>query len=241
MIVSSVFPDKLKQLLDIYELPLPQFTEKIPPSRGLYFLVRSGSIEYIGKTKNFLKRLTKSHSIYNKAEHEVFVIVIENQKLLDGVEAALISAIRPSLNQMYNPGNYLQDAGLTNNVIMEVNISHVKEKNITITNGKNAIIYHYVFSHETFEVAAGQLFELLQYTSEKFPSKPRYLFLDIEEHRNENGGFDKDMLELCQEFGLGVLLRYLTELHTPLIAARNQKQNDDIPPGLIIKSASSDL
>jgi len=205
MIASSIFPDKLKQLLDIYELPLPQFTGKIPPSRGLYFLVKGDLIEYIGKAKNFLKRLTKSHPVYNKAEHKVFIIVIENQRLLDGVEAALISAIHPPLNRMYNPRNYSQDIGLTNNVIADISHEtptlHIEEKNITITNSKNTIIYHYVFSHETFEVAAGQLFELLQFTAKKFPGKPRYLFLDIEEHRNKNGGLDKDMLELCQEFG----------------------------------------
>lgn len=40
------------------------------------------------------------------------------------------------------------------------------------------------------------LIHLLADVQEKNPDMSRILYVDIDGHRNQNGGFDKDMLEL---------------------------------------------
>jgi hypothetical protein len=96
-------------------------------------------------------------------------------------------------------------------------------------------IYHRVFTHEGFETAAQTLFRLVTTTQEQAPDAPRQLYLDIDGHRNENGGFTGDMLELQREFVLGFLLPYLTEVHMPLIGVKNKaKQRNDMPDRLEI-------
>ena len=65
---------------------------------------------------------------------------------------------------------------------------------------------------------------------------PRYLYLDIEDHRNASGGFDVDMAELQQNFLPQVLIPFLSEIHCPLSTLRNRKpQSDELPEALIIK------
>lgn len=91
-------------------------------------------------------------------------------------------------------------------------------------------IYHRVMRRENFETAAKDLVRLLADTQKMKPNLPRELYLDIDGHRNEAGGFDADMLELQKEFGIGFLLQYFTEVHFPLGTIVNQgEQNNDVP------------
>lgn len=61
------------------------------------------------------------------------------------------------------------------------------------------------------------------------------LFVDIDGHRNEEGGFDRDMMELQKEFGLGFLLQFFKEVHFPLGSVVNSNpQNNDVPESLEI-------
>lgn len=100
---------------------------------------------------------------------------------------------------------------------------------------KSIALYHRIMQRENFESAAKYLFGLLLYAQKKEPNKPRILYVDIEGHINSKGAFDSDMFELQNEFGLGFLLPYFTEVHFPLISARNQKEQlNDIPPKLEI-------
>lgn len=92
---------------------------------------------------------------------------------------------------------------------------------------KGILIYHCVFSHETFEESAKILFELVSKAAKKFPRRPRHLFLDIEGHRNKAGGFDRDMFELQAHFILGFLMPFLNAAHLPLIGVRNRKKRRD--------------
>jgi len=96
-------------------------------------------------------------------------------------------------------------------------------------------LYHRIMRRENFEVAANDLFKLLVSTQKRFPNKSRVLYVDIDGHLNESGGFDDDMLELQVEFGLKFLLQFFTEVHFPLytIANRNEQSND-IPETLQI-------
>jgi len=60
--------------------------------------------------------------------------------------------------------------------------------------------------------------------------------LDIEEHRNKQGNFDKDMIELQQHFIAEFLEQFFTEIHMPVIKFKNcSPQNNNIPEELIIK------
>lgn len=102
-------------------------------------------------------------------------------------------------------------------------------------------IYHRVMKREGFEETAKILLELLQDTQKKNPDEPRDLYLDISGHRTEEGGFDAEMLELQKEFVLGFLGKYFTNIHMPLLSAKNQnEQRNDVPEELIIMNALED-
>ncbi|MER5795937.1 HNH endonuclease [Streptomyces sp. NPDC001980] len=95
---------------------------------------------------------------------------------------------------------------------------------------KGVAIHHDMKVYENFERSAQRIFECVQAAQKRSPGAPRYLFLDIQGHRNEAGGFDHDAYELMTEFCLGFLGDYLTEISSPLVRARNPKaQRDDIP------------
>lgn len=95
-------------------------------------------------------------------------------------------------------------------------------------------IYHVVYSREVFEKSANTLFELVRDAQLKSPNKKRVLYLDIEGHKNKNGGFDNDMLELQKDFIAGILMKFLSEVHMPLGSLTNPKQINEIPAGLNI-------
>jgi hypothetical protein len=78
-------------------------------------------------------------------------------------------------------------------------------------------IYHVVYSHEGFEESAQLLFKLVQRAQRVMPGKPRMLVLDIEGHRNSDGGFDADMFELLTVFLPDFLARFLSEIYCPLL------------------------
>lgn len=101
---------------------------------------------------------------------------------------------------------------------------------------KGLALYHVVAATEGFDVTADKLFTILRDAEEKFPGKPRYLYLDIEGHRNAQGGFDADMVELQQQFVLGFLSSWLAEVHMPLAQAKNNlPQRNDIPARLTVR------
>ena len=98
-------------------------------------------------------------------------------------------------------------------------------------------IYHRVYRRENFEKAAQDLIGLLYAAQCKKPDQPRALYVDIDGHRNEAGGFDADMLELQMEFAVNVLLPYVKELHLPLISVENpNEQKNDVPEKLFIQN-----
>ncbi|MBI5249582.1 MAG: hypothetical protein HY912_08815 [Desulfomonile tiedjei] len=97
-------------------------------------------------------------------------------------------------------------------------------------------LYHNVFRRDDFEKTAYILFNLVKEAQRLHPGKKRILFLDIEGHRNEQGGYDPDMLELQQEFLVGFLLNFLTEVHSPLASVRNSgMQEDAVPEALTVR------
>jgi hypothetical protein len=111
-----------------------------------------------------------------------------------------------------------------------------EERRRTESDNRAIAIYHVVYEHEGFESSAQALLKLVQQAEEKQPGTKRNLYLDIEGHRNHEGGFDADMSELQNEFLLGFLSRYVSEIHAPLLNARNpHPQDNKIPSTLIIQ------
>ena len=98
-------------------------------------------------------------------------------------------------------------------------------------------LYHRVFRRENFETAANDLMGLLYTAQEKQPNEPRVLYVDIDGHKNEVGGFDDDMVELQLDFGVKVLLQFVEELHFPMYAIKNPKeQKNNSPKKLVIEN-----
>lgn len=91
-------------------------------------------------------------------------------------------------------------------------------------------LYHAVYTDETFDQAAEALVTIVRHAEDMLPGHDRHLFLDIDGHRNPAGGFDDDMVELQQEFVLGFLSGWLTEVSMPLTHVRNNlPQKNDVP------------
>lgn len=102
---------------------------------------------------------------------------------------------------------------------------------------KMIAIYHRIMKRENFETAANDIYNLIKHEQEVDPDKPRKLYLDIDGHRNDDGGFDEDMFELVSNFLLGFMGKYLTEISCPIYSVINpDKQVNDIPPKLFIKN-----
>ena len=108
--------------------------------------------------------------------------------------------------------------------------------------GQNKIVlYHRVMRRENFEKAATDIFNLLKSAQTKSPNVARILYVDIDGHKNDQGGYDNDMFELQKDFGLGFLAKYFTEVHFPLGDFINSKpQCNDIPDKLEIFSANNE-
>ena len=91
-------------------------------------------------------------------------------------------------------------------------------------------VYHRIMRREGFEVTAKVLVELTKDAQKANPNEPRALYLDIDDHRDADGVFDADMLELQTEFILHFLLPFYTEVHVPLFSAENpESQDNDVP------------
>lgn len=96
-------------------------------------------------------------------------------------------------------------------------------------------IYHRVFAKENFEISASILVKLVANAQADYPNRRRFLYLDIDGHRNKKKrtGFDHDMYELQTHFLGGFMMPYLSELHMPLGSFRNTKwQRNDVPNAL---------
>ena len=100
---------------------------------------------------------------------------------------------------------------------------------------KGVLLVHDMRVHETFEQCSHRLFTIVRDAVRRFPTKPRFLHLMVQGHRNSVGGFDDDAFEIMSEFLLGTLMPFLTEASTPLLHVRNPNgQSNDIPDELII-------
>jgi hypothetical protein len=102
--------------------------------------------------------------------------------------------------------------------------------------GNGIALYHEMRADEDFETTAHHLFQLVRNAARQFPGKPRMLYLDVEGHRNEAGGYDRDALELFRGFVIGYLGQFLTGIPTIGGYAKNPNQREDIPDCLVVSS-----
>lgn len=90
-------------------------------------------------------------------------------------------------------------------------------------------LYYEMRARDNFEETAEALHAIVAGAIEKQPSKPRHLYLDVERHRNEAGGFDHDAHELQRHFILDFLSPYLSAVDMPLMSVKfNHEQSDDL-------------
>lgn len=83
---------------------------------------------------------------------------------------------------------------------------------------------------DTFESVTSRIFDLIANAQAKCPDQDRYLFIEIEGHRNKNGGFDKGMMKLQTHFLLGLVGEYVKGIKTPSYRFTNPKeQNNSFP------------
>jgi len=94
-------------------------------------------------------------------------------------------------------------------------------------------IAHRVFAGEDFDHTAQILLALLTKAQRQHPGKKRYLYLEIDGHRNSDGGFDNDMFELQSKFMGEFLIQFLTRAESPLGAFQNPNpQTNEVPERL---------
>jgi len=96
-------------------------------------------------------------------------------------------------------------------------------------------LYHVVLANEGFEGTASNLFQLIRKAQAERPDQKRTLYLDIEGHRNADGGFDAEMLELQSKFATEFLMQFLSRIVMPLATLDNPRpQRNDLPDELIL-------
>jgi hypothetical protein len=119
----------------------------------------------------------------------------------------------------------------------EGSVARKKRKALQLqgTDRKGIALLHDMAVYENFERCAHRIFAVVRKAEQTKPGAPRFLYLRIQGHRNDAGGYDHDSFEIMQNFLLDFLLPYLTEVTTPLYKVRNnQRQLNDLPDKVII-------
>lgn len=114
------------------------------------------------------------------------------------------------------------------NLSQKIDLNHIAiieegRENINKLKHKGVAIYHFVYKEEGFEESAQMLFDLVKEAQANKPNQKSLLYLDIDGHRNEKGGFDHDMYELQKHFVLEFLMPYLSFISMPLLSTTNNK------------------
>lgn len=104
----------------------------------------------------------------------------------------------------------------------------------------NIVITYRVKENENFETAASKIYKSIYRIQEQNPDKERTLIVEIEGHRNDQGGYDNDMFELQYEFLLKNMMQYLHALHIPLASLTNNKKQKDLPSDCLVIANSKD-
>ena len=97
-------------------------------------------------------------------------------------------------------------------------------------------IYHVVEEDDDFESAALALFAMLKESQNRYPDWPRVVYIDVNGHKGEKGGFDDDLFEFQQEFMIATMGSFVTALDMPIVSIWNpEPQRNDLPDQLAVQ------
>ncbi len=97
-------------------------------------------------------------------------------------------------------------------------------------------IYRVIEEEDDFESAALAVFAMLKESQDRYPDWPRVVYIDVNGHDGDRGGFDGDMFEFQQEFMIATMGQYTTAIDTPLVSVWNpEPQRNDLPDQLAIQ------
>jgi hypothetical protein len=115
----------------------------------------------------------------------------------------------------------------------EENFTEIDPKSRHLLKRTSTAIYHVIMPKDTFEDAAQAIFASVFLLQKNYPNQERMIVIDIEGHRNKQGGFDHDMFELQCYFNLNIILPYVTRIFSPLACVENKyPQINEIPEEL---------
>lgn len=100
-----------------------------------------------------------------------------------------------------------------------------------IKENNDIVLKCHISKKENFEQAATKIYHLIYKMGKRYPQVKRTLIVEIEEHRNSEGGYDKDMFELQYEFLLKCMMPYLHALHIPLLSIENTEEQQNLSCG----------
>lgn len=148
----------------------------------------------------------------------------------------IIKQIKQKRDYWYEQIEKSRKSGMEADLLQEEEITSDKLNRHTIA------IYHVVYEYEGLEESAKTIHELVYSAQEKQPDYARALYLDIDGHIDEHGGFDKEMMELQQEFLMKTMLPYFQEIHMPILDIKNSNpQKNNIPPKMEFIQNEADL
>ena len=115
---------------------------------------------------------------------------------------------------------------------MNTNKEHLKSEK----QDKVVGLYVSIKADNSFNDAARSLITLVAEAENLFPRKTRFLYLDIEGHRDEDGRFDQDMFELQTIFLFKMIMPYIKKVFMPLGQIENPAaQRNDVFTELSIR------
>lgn len=79
-----------------------------------------------------------------------------------------------------------------------------------------AVLYHRVLEHESVTEAANDIWNVIRMSYEKRNPDERTLILDIDGHRNSEGGFESPMYLFIKQVCVGILPAFVDEIKTPI-------------------------
>ena len=80
------------------------------------------------------------------------------------------------------------------------------------------------------QVVAAKVMDAIHQAQERCPNQDRYLEVKIEGHRNNNGGFNREMRSFLNRFLLTVAAHYVKGMRTPTYRYHNPlDQNNSFP------------
>ncbi len=126
-----------------------------------------------------------------------------------------------------------RDKNLTENPTIDEFCEIVESSAKLSMTSKSVILYHAVFDNEDFAQSANHIHKLLLTAQKNEPNKRRRFYLDIDGHKNKDGGYDHDMFELQRNFLLSFLIEYFTEINLPFGKFVNKNAQNNLIPETI--------